>query len=202
MKKVILAFAALLVAVSSMAQGYNRVSFTGSPTQLKSGSEKDAMGGYTLAYTRGIPIAADALFLEVGLAANLIHDGQSSSLTVGKYSSSASYSFTMFRMLVPVNLTYKIAIGGNAALAPFAGINLTGNLSGKYKESAGGISATQDMFSNNSGAKRIQLGYQVGLGLDLGSFYAGLGYSGDITSLSSNGEAKFNGFMFTIGYNF
>lgn len=111
-------------------------------------------------------------------------------------------------LIVPISISYKYSIPGTEDLsfAPFAGLHLTGNLLAKEKVTEGkeGTSATYNWFDkddmDDDTAKRVQFGWQVGLGMNYKALYLGVGYSAEFTEILD--DVKTGGLTLSLGYNF
>ena len=93
----------------------------------------------------------------------------------------AKYSLLTFR--VPVNVTYKLYLSStrNIALAPYAGIHFRAIAMGKEKVNGKGENIFEDNRENQTSCKwyRCQLGWQVGIRLQLERYFIAASYGRD-----------------------
>mgnify|MGYP004447309669 FL=1 len=102
-----------------------------------------------------------------------------------------SISSKMLSLSVPINVSYRLRITDGIDIQPYTGINLKVNVLGDitytyeghyhydyYKESE-----TKSWFDEEYGAKRFQMGWQIGLGVNFKKFYLGLEYGLDFMNL-------------------
>ena len=103
---------------------------------------------------------------------------------------------------IPVLVNYHFNIKDIVTIQPFAGLYYGFGIGGKMK--AGGEKG--DIFGDEGGLKRSDLGVRLGAGVVWNRIYFGLGY--DIGCLNlvkeSNGEGTLrnNCFSISVGYNF
>ena len=187
-----------------MAQSsYNRISLSYSPHKVSSEGETADIDGLMLSYTRGFSLTSSApLYLEVGLLGNFMMKSSSTTWSIGSQVISSSEStLAMLRLIAPVNVTYRIPLGGKVTLAPYAGLNITANVMGKNKYTQNGVTEETNIL-DNSDVNIIQLGFQAGAGFNFGKFYAGAGYMGDITSMGKKTTETIGGLVISLGYTF
>lgn len=208
--KILLAVAGLFMSASSFAQqSYDRVSLSFTPTTFKTSmnnqsSKSDKIDGLTVDYVHGLNILPNApLYVEFG--AGLAYNNSNESTKayfdgIEIFHAEADVSFLSAK--VPVNLVYRVPLTKGISLAPYAGLQAKINLIGKATNENGiaGQSSKTSVSFFDYDAKRFQLGYQVGVGLNIKMVYVGVGYQGDMTSYLE--EAKGEGLVVTLGYNF
>lgn len=135
---------------------------------------------------------------------------------------------TYFSVTVPVNLAYKFTLAEkNISIVPYFGVNLKGNIIGKSKkdfvnfkesynydtekeyweaaEEDGDRQETNWFDKKEAGSKdaqwkRIQFGWQLGVGLYYNQIYVGVGYSKDFSELCK--KTKVSKTSITLGYTF
>ena len=138
----------------------------------------------SIGWARSIQITDSIpLFIEAGANIKYSHS------TGDAAHNNSEYNLLTFR--IPINVTYKFYLSKtrNIALAPQAGVHFRAIALGKEKQDNG---LKHDLFSNtqeinnNTGTKweRCQLGWQVGLRLQLERFFIGVNYSRDFPDKS------------------
>ena len=132
-----------------------------------------------------------------------------------------TYKYSLLTLQVPVNLVYKYAFSDRFAIAPFVGIDLKYNLLGKQvlKNEAqnedgenrmedndiddsydANLFDKKDMGSKDATWKRFQIGWHIGLGMDISDFYASISYGTDFTEIRK--KTKLSNMVISLGYNF
>lgn len=165
--------------------------------------------GAMVSYLRGFGITEDVpLFIETGLGVSWIGGdfesiiGASIDATTGEtdfYYTNIDLNF--FSVNIPVNFGYRHAFNENCSIAPFVGITLRGNLFGNYKEDGESYNAfDKDEVGEGFQLKRFNIGWQVGVGLYLKSFYIGASYGKDFNEIVESGKAVVP--KLTLGYSF
>lgn len=203
MKKIIVAFMCIGMAVSAFAQGvntvdqkhYNKVYFSYSPLSMtirENGTSLSESGFNTfeLGYMHGIAVAKFPLYIEFG-----------GGLKYYTYSGSffGNGKVNIFSLNIPVNVAYRMSFkGGKMHLTPFTGFYGRVNLAGKYKYDG----ESYDIFGDDGDFKRCQLGWQVGASFDISKFYVQLGYLTDLSTCSKSGTARLGGFNIGVGVIF
>lgn len=111
-------------------------------------------------------------------------------------------SFRPSYLQIPVLVNYHFNIKDIVTIQPFAGLYYGFGIGGKVK--AGGEKG--DIFGDEGGLKRSDLGVRLGAGVVWNRIYFGLGY--DIGCLDlvkdndSEGKMRNNCFSISVGYNF
>lgn len=132
-----------------------------------------------------------------------------------------TYKFSLLTLQVPVNLVYKYAFSDRFAIAPFVGIDLKYNLLGKRvlkteaQNEAGedymerfdmddsyddNLFDKKDMGSKDATWKRFQIGWHIGVGMDISDFYASISYGTDFSEICK--KTKLSNMVISLGYNF
>lgn len=163
------------------------------------GIEYDAISGFELGFVKAFSISQiHPLFLETG--ASFVY-------TTGDLFSEdgLDLSLSMVSLNVPLNVGYKVALGNNVSLLPYAGLSLKGHLSGEMEMSYYGESETADIFDKDEMGddgvfKRFQIGWQIGATLNIDKFNVGLSYGTDFMEISKNVDTKT--FKASLGVNF
>lgn len=211
MKKMMtLAFAAML-SLSASAQlissntltreksnGYSR--FDVSYNSLSFDKDIDeSCSGVSLSWAKGSPISSTApLFVEVGFGATYAWKSKSETVEYYRYKYDMETKTTFASIQVPVNLVYKYEVVDGLTLSPYAGLYLRGNLLAETKVEVNGNSEKHNWFDSYEDggykAKRLSLGWQIGIGVEYSKLYAGISYGSDFTKCIdiNEDEAKFS----------
>ena len=163
------------------------------------GIEYDAIPGFEFGFVKAFSISQiHPLFLEAG--ASFVY-------TTGDIFSEdgLDLSLSMFSLNVPFNVGYKVTLGDNISLFPYAGLSLKGHLSGDMEMSYYGESETANIFDEDEMGddgvfKRFQIGWQIGATLNIDKFNVGLSYGTDFMEISKNVDTKT--FKVSLGINF
>lgn len=183
---------------------YNRVFVSYAPMTLsyKGGGDETA-GGFAVGWLGGWSVSKTMpLYVEGGLNLKYNHYSE----TISEYNYDCEYSMTFLSLNVPVNISYKWSVPNvdGLSIAPYAGLHLTGNIIGKEKESSEDGEEDWSFFDKDDmgddTAKRIQVGYQVGVGVNYKALYLGVGYSAEFTEYMKN--MKTGGLTLSLGYTF
>jgi hypothetical protein len=128
------------------------------------------------------------------------------------YYEKGNRNWKVFNFSVPVNLSYKIALGDGFSIAPHAGIHIKANLKSIdewYDEYSDDdrteIEKEKDNYFDKDWDeyqwKRVQVGGQVGIGFNLKCIYVGYQYQFDFTNLCKEG-GKLPTQSIVLGYTF
>lgn len=173
--------------------GYNSVNFN---------DDVDVtMSGVSLEWVKGISISSSMpLYIETGIGA----------LYSWKSKDDVDYRFASLQ--VPVNLVYKYELSDGIKIAPYAGLNLRGNLLAESEYDGDKLNWFDDFDEEGYEAKRFGFGWQIGVGVDIKKFYVGISYGSDFTKLIDideeyrgdryKGESSIGTFTAKIGFNF
>lgn len=183
---------------------YNRLEISYSPMTMKYDGESENFTGIKLGYLHGMSISKTMpLYLEYGI--NAMYAWYSDSEENGGYEEEVTAS--VLNLNVPVNIAYKYAINQDMHVTPYAGLHLRGNIMGKseWKESyrSSSKSETIDFFDKDDvkhTANRIQIGGQIGVGLDYKQLYFGVAYNTQFGEYRD--DVTTSGFDVTVGFNF
>lgn len=167
----------------------------------------------------GTPLSKTSpLFLEFGLRFNGEYYKDSTEKT--------QQSVSLYTLGIPLNITYRFSLGDTGAkLAPYAGINFKVHVSGENKYTYKTLHTstafegtkfettstkeidktdTWNLFSKDDmgeGAwKRFQMGWQVGVNIEIKRFIIGLGYGTDFVKLAK--KTNTSNFTVGVGINF
>lgn len=201
--------------------GWQKVYVSYTPTKFitdVTGTDDTSLTGFTFGYAKGFSIAKDLpVFIEAGINATYAFnsDLDEESNFIGNYTGDDfDTKMTYLAVSVPVNLMYKVPLKENISLTPFIGLNLKGNIIGKTKVSYNGDNEyyeedddtetnffdKKDVSDKDNRWKRVQLGWQIGVGLNYNQVYVGLSYSKDLSELCK--KVKISTYSITLGYNF
>lgn len=200
---------------SADTESYNRISLSYDNTHLGCNKylefldDEDAisLNGIGLEYTHGFSISQRLpMFIEAGIKAQFgagsLDDDDDGTL-----------KFQQFSFSVPVNYTYKFAIGDGMSIAPYLGVNFKVHAMARKKyeydddieeRDWNNIFSKDDMVSKDNTWNRFQMGWQLGIGLNVKAFYIGLQYGTDFIAAYKYKKAVVNtgNFAFKVGYNF
>lgn len=226
MKKIFTLIAMCTIALASNAQivssrsrsitteqqefpNYNRIYVAYTPMSFSGDRDYkpdmwDTAPGLTLGWTGGWSISKSVpLYVEGGLNIKWNHMSESEGDYYGRED---KCKCNFLSLNVPVNLSYKINIPQveGLSIAPYAGVHLTGNLLGKGKyESHKDWEENFNLFDEDDveyTAKRIQFGWQAGVGFNYKAIYLGVGYSGEFTNYMK--KVRTGGLVVSLGFNF
>ena len=111
---------------------------------------------------------------------------------------------SVLNLNIPVNFAYKFDINDDVHITPYVGLHLRGNIIGQkkyeYDDKTSNFFDKDDMGSSKLTANRIQLGGQIGAGIDYKRLYVGVGYNTQISEYMKG--VNTSGLDVTIGYNF
>lgn len=177
---------------SSVVQKYNRVFASYSPLTFsyKGKSGDDSFGGFQAGWLGGFNVMhGTPLYLEVGanVQANFYSDDY--------------VDETLVSLNIPVNVTYRYTFNNTKiTLAPYAGLRLKGNIIATDNDGKDTESLFDKDYMGDNTAKRLQVGYQIGVGITLTKVYLGIGYEGELSDFTK--KVKGSGFLATIGLDF
>ncbi len=189
------------------------------------GEDAVSLNGFGVEYTHGFSVSPTLpMFVEAGLK---LHFG------AGKVTNDDDDDVELFQKYqqlsfeIPVNYTYHIAIGENMTFAPYVGINFKIHALGRTKTGAkfdddelqdywddeyadkidwvNVFSDDEDHMADKDNTwNRFQMGWQIGVGLNIKSFYVGLQYGTDFIQAYKYKKYAVNSGNFTakIGVNF
>lgn len=218
---------------------YNRFSLSYDNTHLGcndkmeeyfNGEDAMSLNGVGLEYIHGFSVSKTLpMFVETGIKAQF---GVGS---VSDYDKGNEADFILkaqqFSFSVPVNFTYRFAVGNAISIAPYLGLNFKIHAMGRQKYSVKfddeddqeafddmlewdddlaellewrSVFDKKDMGDKDSTWNRFQMGWQIGVGLNAKAFYLGLQYGTDFISAFKYKKYAINSGNFTlkIGYNF
>lgn len=178
-------------SVEKEKKDYNRIS-VGYDAQFFTGDIEESItaNGFNVMYNHGFALTSSApLFLELGFGL-----GYNSGKHTEKVSDRYKYEggISNFWLKVPVNLAYRAKLTDNISLLPYTGINfkINGTLDAKdteydyyYDEKD---TETWSFFDDEMGGKRFQMGWQIGVGVNISKLYLGIQYGIDFLPAVKN----------------
>ncbi len=147
-------------------KSYNRISISFRNVNF-TGANGYIGGGFDYAHGFGVT-QKFPMYVEVG--ASIAYVGKD-------YGSGWDYGYATIN--VPVNYVYRLALSDKINLMPYLGLNFKGNIIGSNDMS----SNTQTWYTDYD-FKRFQLGWQIGVGLEIKKFYVGLNFGTDFVQIS------------------
>ena len=182
---------------------WNAISFEYAPgnfTYDYEDAKDQSFTGLSLSYTHGFAVSKSApIFIETGL-------GVQYSFYKEDFEDDESEKLNMFSLKVPVSFGYQFDLAdGKIALAPYAGIDLRYNLSGKRKYEGDDWSYKADLFDKDEMDgdewKRFQIGWHIGAKCTFSQKYTvGIAYGADFSEIAK--KAKTNAFRISAGIRF
>lgn len=185
-------------------ENYSRVSVSYNPLKVKfdvEGVSDVKMNGFSAGYTYGLNILKTApLFVEFG--ANVMYASGKESDGVEDWSYEQTYN--TLSLNVPVSVSYKFSFADKMSLSPFVGLNIRGLLlaKGKYTESSSYYEGVNyfDEDTLDDPWKRVQVGWQIGVGFNYKKLYVGVAYGSDFSEITKKAKLSFT--TISLGYNF
>lgn len=183
---------------------WNAISFEYAPSNFtydNDDADDQSFTGLSLSWTHGFAVSKSApIFIETGL-------GVQYSFYKEDFEDDESAKLNIFSLKVPVSFGYQFDLAdGKVALAPYAGIDLRYNLSGKMKIE-GDIDDDIDLFDKKEmddwgeAWKRFQIGWHIGAKCTFSQKYTlGIAYGADFSEISK--KAKINAFRISAGIRF
>ena len=182
---------------------WNAISFEYAPgnfTYDYEDAKDQSFTGLSLSYTHGFAVSKSApIFIETGL-------GVQYSFYKEDFEDDESEKLNMFSLKVPVSFGYQFDLAdGKIALAPYAGIDLRYNLSGKLKYESDDWSYKADLFDKDEMDgdewKRFQIGWHIGAKCTFSQKYTlGIAYGADFSEIAK--KTKTNAFRISAGIRF
>jgi hypothetical protein len=184
---------------SSDVDGWFGIRVSYSPMTIDINNLEKDMTGLSLGFVKAFPISSQSpIFAETGadfqyFNSNILdEDG-------------VKIDFNMYSIHVPINIGYKYAINETFSIFPYAGINARGNISGKITGSYGGEKESINVFDkddmDDEAFKRLQIGWQIGCGVNFNFLYLSASYGGDFNKIAKDVELA-SAPSITLGVNF
>jgi hypothetical protein len=170
--------------------------------------DKD-MTGLSFGFVKAFPISSQTpIFAEIG--ANFQYFN--STILDEKdedYGEALKMDFKMYSINVPINIGYKYAINETFSIFPYVGISARGNISGKVtgsyayddEEESYDINVFDKDDMDDEVFKRLQIGWQIGCGVNFNFLYLSASYGGDFNKIAKNVELA-SAPSITLGVNF
>ena len=180
---------------------YSRIEFSYAPISWDSNGHGVFDEEWT-GYIKGKRVSNDMpLYLEYGINAQYAWYSESEE--------NYEFSASVINANIPVNIAYRYGISNDTYITPYFGLHVRGNIIGqgreeveKYKEtyeSTANFFDKDDMGSSKQTASRIQLGAQLGIGLDIKNLHIGIGYNTQFSEYFK--KTKTSGYTITLGLN-
>lgn len=191
-------------------EGWEKVYVSYNPMKMiidTKGADDVEFTGFSLGYSKGYSISKDfPLFAEVGIEGTYAFKTMDAEDLGYNSNYDIEQKTTYLGVSVPLNLGYKFTIAEkNLSIVPYVGVNLRGNIIGKYKlidedEEKDFDYFDKDDVGKDNQWKRVQFGYQLGVGLYYNQVYVGVGHSKDMSELCK--KTKISKTSITLGYTF
>lgn len=200
MKKTLLLLTALLLAGAALAQNYEK-NILGVRAGLNLSSLSISGGGLSISTDSraAFHVAVVDQILLCNKLPFYLETGLAFSSRGGKVD---GMSFRPSYLQIPVLVNYHFNIKDIVTIQPFAGLYYGFGIGGKIKIG----DEKGDIFGDEGGLKRSDLGVRLGAGVVWNRIYFGLGYDIGCLNLAkeSDGEGKMrnNCFSISVGYNF
>ena len=195
-----------------------------------SGADDLDFTGFSIGYNKSYSISNDfPLFVETGIEATYAFKtiDKDDNEELDTYYGEMEQKMTYLSANIPVNLAYKFTLSDkNISIIPYLGVNLKGNIIAKSKhefvefeddyyydsekdfwEDQEEEGYKQDMnyfdkkdVGKDNQWKRIQFGWQIGIGLYYNQLYIGLEYGKDLSELYK--KTQISKTSITLGYSF
>lgn len=166
------------------ADGYSAIWAGYAPTTFKtsydgSSHSEDGYSTFSIGWTKATPLQS-SLLGEYGVFADLTYKSEKDG--------GVTSTMMLLGVKVPVNVLYALPLGEGITLYPYAGLNgklyLLGSAKAKYEDE----SETTNLFSkddmDDDAFKRLTIGYQFGLRVGFGNYFASIGYTDDLTKIA------------------
>jgi len=193
---------------SADVNGWSGIRVAYSPMKLEvSGMDID-FTGLSAGFVKGFEISSQTpVFAEIGVNFQWLSSNLKSlfaSLDVD-IPSDAKAKFNVYSIGIPVNLGYRYQASEELSVFPYVGVNARGNIAGTISASYQGQKESINIFDDGDTegdpAKRFQIGWQIGLGVNFSQLYLSASYGSDFSEFMTDG--KFSSIpSFTLGLNF
>lgn len=190
-------------------QGWTRVelSFDAQKFKMKNSNttwEGDKQKGAAIGFMKGINITSKMpLFLDLGARLAWLHS-KDEWTQVGNVECSRKTTF--MNVAIPVNVAYKLSFASSPiSIVPFFGPNFKFNFYGRTKTEIGDKESKIKWLSDDEYDARIfQFGLNLGVGVNIKSFYVGYTFQPDLSSYVKEGDYKSKTInnLVSVGINF
>ena len=169
--------------------GYDATFTSNADYYLSYLSSSPTFNGFSVKFVHGWALSKRyPLYIDAGLRLNM--NFYSKTLEVDKnykYDYKSTVSSKMMSLSVPINISYRLGISDGISIQPYTGINfkvnVLGDITSTVEYDGEKESETRSWFEEDYGAKRFQMGWQIGLGVNFQKFYLGLEYGIDFMNL-------------------
>lgn len=166
------------------ADGYSAIWAGYAPTTFKtsydgSSHSEDGFSTFSIGWTKATPLQS-SLLGEYGVFADLTYKSEKDG--------GVTSTMMLLGVKVPVNVLYALPLGEGITVYPYAGLNGKLYLIGTEKDKYEDESETTNLFSkddmDDDAFKRLTIGYQFGLRVGFGNYFASIGYTDDLTKIA------------------
>lgn len=166
------------------ADGYSAIWAGYAPTTFKtsydgSSHSEDGFSTFSIGWTKATPLQS-SLLGEYGVFADLTYKSEKDG--------GVTSTMMLLGAKVPVNVLYALPLGEGITVYPYAGLNGKLYLIGTEKDKYEDESETTNLFSkddmDDDAFKRLTIGYQFGLRVGFGNYFASIGYTDDLTKIA------------------
>ena len=186
--------------------GYDALFAGGDYAEALNDDDAITASGITIKFIKGWALSKqNPVYFEAGLRLNA--NFWSRHLKIDNYydhsgsKTDTELSMKMLSISVPLNVTYRFAVDKKVSFQPYTGFNLKVNALGKIKFLGEECNAfDKDDMGKDAKWERVQVGWQIGLGLNINIFYLGIEYGLDFKELSK--ELDTSHLEVAIGANF
>ena len=161
------------------------------------GNGSTGFSGFSLGFSRSIGLSSSfPIFIEPAVATQYSTKKEGYFNYYDEYNTSARLNIISIK--VPVNFIYKYDFSNTpVSLMPFAGITLRGNVWGEINDDGD----RDDIFDDDYGCKRFQIGWQAGLKARINQkFIVGGSYGTDFNDFHKHVKVHTGTIM--LGYSF
>ncbi len=161
--------------------------------------------GLSVGYVYGVAISKSApIYVEFGASLLWTTKDLTEDLGYDK-EDDLTVKHNMISINVPVNFGYKFDFNNNISLYPYVGVNLRGNIIGKWKFEGYGESEEINIFDEDDMGedlvcKSFQVGWQIGTAVNFNKFTVYASYGQDFSEFMKN--TKVHTTTIGIGFNF
>lgn len=152
----------------------------------------EGTNGFELGYVHGFNMGKAPLFFQTGLK-----------LAMGFYSYSEEFlrvkykeNTTILSVSVPLDVSYKLVLDQSRSFAfiPYAGFNLRLNCMAENRvseiEDGLKVTETENMFEDDYGCRRFQIGWHIGAGFQVKKIYVGADFGTEFVKFSPEGNCN------------
>ncbi len=183
-------------------EGWNSFYVQYNPSTLDVDGEGIDFTGFSVGWNKAFPVSKDIpLFVEAGIGLQYLNYSDE----FVDYDYEYDAKINVFSAKIPVSLMYNWQIPNSKfSIAPYAGLYLRANITGKMELSDDYDNVDADLFDDDDMDgepwKRVQFGYQIGVNARYNNVFAGISYGGDFSEIAE--ESKFKSTSITLGFCF